>query len=110
MTHSKTSPLPTFVSKTVKIASLFGVLLGTSISYLNKNDFLSSIIIMGVMGLVFAWLSRWLAVTFLRAWLETKIEQYKKRVAEEDKVIAAKALEKKNLREAEELKEASKKK
>ncbi len=110
MIQTKTSPLPTFVSKTVKIASLFGVLLGTSISYLNKNDFLSSIIIMGVMGLVFAWLSRWLAVTFLRAWLETKIEQYKKRIAEEDKLIAAKALEIKNLREAEELKEASQKK
>jgi hypothetical protein len=110
MTQPKTSSLPTFVSKTVKIASLFGVLLGTSISYLNKNDFLSSIIIMGVMGLVFAWLARWLAVTFLRAWLETKIEQYKKRVEEEDKVIAAKMAEKKNLKIAEEAKEAAKKK
>ena len=94
MINQKTSPLPTFVSRTVKIASVVGVLLGTTISYINHNDFTSSIIIMGIMGIVFAWLSRWLAVTFLRAWLETKIEQYKKRMEEEDKIIAAKIAEK----------------
>jgi small-conductance mechanosensitive channel len=104
MSTLKPSPLPTFVSKTVKISAVVGVLLGASISFLNKNDFVSAIIIMGVMGLVFAWLSRWLAVTFLRAWLETKIEQYKKQQEEENKLLAAKAAQKADSAKKEEAK------
>ncbi len=83
---------------------MVGVLLGASLSFMNGNDFVSAIIIMGVMGLIFAWLSRWLAVTFLRAWLETKIEQYKKQQEEENKILLEKDAKKAEAAKKEEAK------
>lgn len=109
MNTIKHSVLPTFVSRTVKMAALLGSLIGAVMCFLNKNDLFASVVIISGLGLAFAVFSRWLAVTVLRAWLETKIEEYKKRQVEEDKQLEEAKAAKDAAKEAA-LKEAAKKK
>lgn len=101
MSQTKNSVLPTFISRTVKMSALLGAFIGASMSYINKNDLFSSIVIIAALGLVFALFSRWLAITVLRAWLETKIEQYKKRQAEEEKKLEEERVAKANAKKEE---------
>lgn len=71
---SSSSQLPTFVSRTARIAAWTGILLGLAFGFYGGDGFTISLLKAALLGLSFAWLARRLAITILRAWLETKLE------------------------------------
>lgn len=66
------------------LAGLAGIFIGLIISSVNEDSFGWSLLRTSALGVVFALAARYLIYQSLRAWLETKMEAFEKKLSEKN--------------------------